>query len=138
MQVLGNRHLVHPVLAWLKALLNPPETALKALENDDITAEALLRELDRVRADMSQLRFEWGETLDKMAKVAGRFSARERMRAKRSLDALTDDDDELEEVPRPRLVETQPPAAAAATGPYPFNPRDKASIRAYYAQQRSS
>lgn len=80
---------------------------------------------------MTALRAEWGETLDKLAKIAGRFSARERMRAKRELDELDDDD---EPAPRPQLVPSTPPAP---TGPYPFDPRDKASIRAYVNGGRS-
>lgn len=115
------------VLAWLNRLLNGPGTALSSLENEEITAEALLAALDRVRAEQAAMRAEWGETLDKLSRVAARFSARERMRSKRAMDDLAEDD----EPPAPSQPRLVPPSSEPDPVSMAFNPYDKNSIRQY-------
>lgn len=130
-----NSSTVLLVLAWLNKLLAPSGRPLNEVTKGDGTAEELLAEMDRVRAELISLRLEWGEMLDKLTRLAARASARQRMRAKRELDAIepeNDDQDEGVELPRstqaPQLVR-EPEVVL------PYNPRDKSSIRAYLRAQ---
>lgn len=110
------------MLAWLKQLVTPSETPLKALENDQVTAEGLIAALQAVQADNVALRFEWGEMLDKLTRVAARENARQRMRAKRELG----DDEGPDAESAPHVIIAAPPQE-----PVRYDPRNKADIRRF-------
>lgn len=124
------------VLAWLRSLVTPSETPLKALETDDITAEGIYRALQRVERRMVELDLEWGEMLDKLTRVAARENARKKARAKRDLEV---EEEEEEFIMRPPTVERQPPPPSIDLNgeTMAFDPRDKASIRRYLHNKRA-
>lgn len=122
------------MLAWLKALVGRRETALESLETDEITAEEMLRILQRVRREVSELRLEWGEHLDKLTRISARMSARERGR--RRLELEREEEEEEEEPQEAPHSEPKRRALPAPAVP-PYNPFDKQSIRAHLAARRN-
>lgn len=109
---------------WLQRLLAPSETVLSEVAQVPATAEAITRELQRVRQDNFELRAEWSEVLDKLTALQNRANARLRGRARLALDREEIEEEEEGPAPVPRLVPPPPPEL-----PPVFDPRDKASLR---------
>lgn len=94
---------------WLRdTLLGPSETPLNTV-GDQETVEMILDRMARMQREIATLQFEWSETLDKLTVQASRFSARQRKRTQREIDAMTDGDSP-EEIAPP--VPVTPPTPA--------------------------
>lgn len=95
--------------AWLRdTLVGPSETPLNSVADPE-TVEMILDRMARMQREIATLQFEWSETLDKLTVQASRFSARQRKRTQREIDAMTDGE-EIEPIPAPAPVVPSLPA----------------------------
>lgn len=76
--------------AW-DTLTTRPETPLNAVADQE-TVEMILDRMTRLQREIATLQFEWAETLDKLTVQASRFSARQRKRSQREIDAMAEID----------------------------------------------
>lgn len=75
---------------WLRdTLWGPSETPLNAVADPE-TVEMILDRMARMQREIATLQFEWSETLDKLTVQASRFSARQRKRTQREIEAMDD------------------------------------------------
>jgi hypothetical protein len=89
--------LIAVLRRWLRPPEPPPNPALEALQAHAHLVgrvDTLERELTALRGAEAQLQLDWASTLDKLNRWTAREAARQRRRAERELDALTNPTDE--------------------------------------------
>lgn len=112
------------VAAWWDTLLGRSQTPLKAVADEE-TVEVILSKLDKLQGQMTNLQFEWADTLDKLTRLANRAAARQKKRAQR------DFDDEVEDDPPPPPRQPTETHLAPPNGFVDVKQLDKAQLRAY-------
>lgn len=129
------------MLTFLKGLLRRPERPLNTLPGDVETVDQLLElmedvrnEVQRQKRDAMELRAEWAEALDKLHRIASKFSARERMRTRRALEEEGDEPEPAAAAPLSNgAAHTEETPAIVPEG---VRFMTKAQLRAFAAQRR--